>query len=95
MYLTQSLRRAVQQTPHATASIYNGRKRSFAQLGDRVARFAGALQALGSELEEPLGSQANDLPLDALCWTIETSLLEAMGEHDWPPEPQPHDYVLT
>ena len=45
MYLTQSLRRAVQQTPHATASIYNGRKRSFAQLGDRVARFAGALQA--------------------------------------------------
>ena len=54
-----------------------------------------ALQALGSELEEPFGSQANDLPLDALCWTIETSLLEAMGEHDWPPEPQPHDYVLT
>lgn len=44
-----------------------------------------ALQALGSELEEPFGSQANDLPLDALCWTIETSLLEAMGEHDWPP----------
>ena len=41
-----------------------------------------ALQALGSELEEPFGSQANDLPLDALSWTIETSLLEAMGEHD-------------
>ena len=41
-----------------------------------------ALQALGSELEESFGSQANDLPLDALCWTIETSLLEAMGEHD-------------
>ena len=30
-----------------------------------------ALEALGSELEEPFGSQANDLPLDALCWTIE------------------------
>ena len=38
-----------------------------------------ALEALGSELEEPLGSQANDLPLDALCWTIETSLLERDG----------------
>jgi long-subunit acyl-CoA synthetase (AMP-forming) len=49
MYLTQSLRRAMQQTPHATASIYNGRKRSFAQLGERVARFAGALQALGAQ----------------------------------------------
>ena len=38
-----------------------------------------ALEALGSELEEPFGSQANDLPLDALCWTIETSLLERDG----------------
>ena len=38
-----------------------------------------ALEALGSELEEPFDSQANDLPLDALCWTIETSLLERDG----------------
>lgn len=55
MYLTQSLRRAVQQTPHATASIYNGRKRSFAQLGERVARFAGALQALGAQAGDRVG----------------------------------------
>jgi acyl-CoA synthetase (AMP-forming)/AMP-acid ligase II len=55
MYLTQSLRRAMQQTPHATASIYNGRKRSFAQLGERVARFAGALQALGAQAGDRVG----------------------------------------
>lgn len=47
MYLTQNLRRSIQQQPHATATIYNGRRRSFVQLGDRVARFAGALRALG------------------------------------------------
>lgn len=47
MYLTQNLRRAIQQQPHATATIFNGRQRSFAQLGERVARFAGALRALG------------------------------------------------
>ena len=47
MYLTQSLHRAISRQPHATACVYGDRTRSFAQLGDRVARFAGALRALG------------------------------------------------
>lgn len=55
MYLTQSLRRAIQQSPNATASIYNGRKRSFTQLGDRVARFAGALRTLGVQPGDRVG----------------------------------------
>ena len=54
-----------------------------------------ALEALGSELEEPFGSQANDLPLDALCWTIETSLLERDGRARLAARAQPRDYVLT
>lgn len=53
-----------------------------------------ALEALGSELEEPFGMAPNALALDAMCWTIETSLLEALGERDWPPQPQPRDHVL-
>lgn len=55
-----------------------------------------ALEALGSEIEEPFGLAANDLALDAMCWSIETSLLESLGrEGDWPPEPPVHNFRLT
>ncbi len=47
MYLTQGLHRAVQQQPNATAVVYADRTRTFAELADRVARLAGALQGLG------------------------------------------------
>lgn len=47
MYLTQGLRRSIQQQPNAIASVFNGRKRTFAQLGDRVARIGGMLRELG------------------------------------------------
>ena len=49
MYLTQALHRAVQQHPERTASIFGDRRRSYASFADRVARLAGALQALGME----------------------------------------------
>jgi len=49
MYLTQALHRAVQQHPDRTASIFGERRRTFSELADRVARLAGALQALGME----------------------------------------------
>lgn len=38
------------------------------------------LEALGDEIEEPFGNADNDLPLDALCRTIEINLREALGE---------------
>ncbi|VVM58616.1 long-chain-fatty-acid--CoA ligase [Pseudomonas fluorescens] len=47
MYITQGLHRNVQQRPEATAIRYQGRSLSFAGLGERVARLAGALKALG------------------------------------------------
>jgi acyl-CoA synthetase (AMP-forming)/AMP-acid ligase II len=47
MYLTQSLHRAVQQTPDLTATICGPRALTYAEQHDRVARLAGALRALG------------------------------------------------
>ena len=54
-----------------------------------------ALQALGSELEEPLGSQANDCRWMRCAGPSRPRCSNAMGERDWPPEPRPRDYVLT
>jgi long-chain acyl-CoA synthetase len=47
MYLTQGLHRAIAVRPQATATIFRDRRRTFAQLGDRVSRLAGGLQELG------------------------------------------------
>ncbi|ROR22743.1 putative membrane protein [Comamonas sp. BIGb0124] len=53
-----------------------------------------ALEALGAEIEQPFGTELNDLPLDALSRTIENNLREALGE-TLLPEPEAQDYVLT
>ncbi|WP_326543329.1 acyl-CoA synthetase [Pseudorhodoferax sp.] len=55
MYLTQGLRRAVQQTPGATASVFQGRRRTFAELGARVARLGGLLRGLGLQPGDRVG----------------------------------------
>src|SRR5450631_1388821 len=47
MYMTQGLHRAITMQPDGIATVYRGRRRTFAQMGKRVARFAGALRALG------------------------------------------------
>ena len=47
MFLTQSLHRAVQQSPELPATICNGRVRTWAESADRVARLAGGLKSLG------------------------------------------------
>lgn len=53
------------------------------------------LDALGDEIEEPFGLDANDLPLDAICRAIEIDLLEAI-QHDPLPDPMiPVSYRLT
>ncbi|MDB5749183.1 MAG: bestrophin [Massilia sp.] len=43
------------------------------------------LDALGDEIEEPFGLAPNDLPLDAICRTIEIDLRHALGELELPP----------
>lgn len=54
-----------------------------------------ALDALGDEIEEPFGTSANDLALDAICRTIEIDLREALGDPDVPPPCVPVDYFLS
>ena len=54
-----------------------------------------ALEALSSEIEEPFGTEPNDLPLDAMSEGIQASLLELSGERNLPAAPQPKNYVLT
>jgi len=43
------------------------------------------LDALSEELEDPFGTEANDLPLDGLCRVCEISVFEALGEKAPPP----------
>ncbi len=53
------------------------------------------LEALSHEIEEPFGTMPNDLALDALSSTIETSLRELAGEAVCRPEARAVDYVVT
>ena len=52
------------------------------------------LDALGDELEEPFGLEANDLPLSALARVIEIDLLDGLGVRPLPEPAQPVDCVL-
>ena len=52
------------------------------------------LDALGDEIEEPFGLSPNDLPLDAICRTIEIDLRDALGESELPPPLLPVHYWL-
>lgn len=52
------------------------------------------LDALGDEIEEPFGLASNDLPLDAICRTIEINLRESLGDERVPPPLVPIDYCL-
>jgi putative membrane protein len=53
------------------------------------------LDALGDEIEEPFGTQPNDLPLSALSRIIEIGVREALGEADLPGPLVPIDYALA
>jgi putative membrane protein len=53
------------------------------------------LDALGDEIEEPFGTDANDLPLNAITRGIEVDLREALGDADIPSLHTPVDHCLT
>lgn len=53
------------------------------------------LDALGDEIEEPFGLEANDLPLDLMCRVIERNLLESLGEPVPQNTPPTVNYCLT
>lgn len=47
MYLTQGLHRSLQANPDGVATVFGNRRRTFGEHGDRIARLAGGLRALG------------------------------------------------
>ncbi|HCQ8412701.1 TPA: ibestrophin [Klebsiella michiganensis] len=52
--------------------------------------------SLAEELEDPFGTAANDLPLNAMCNTIERNLLDMTGQHPLPEKLAPdRHYNLT
>jgi putative membrane protein len=53
------------------------------------------LDALGDEIEEPFGTSDHDLPLEAMCRTIEIDLRTALGDTQLPPPLLPVDYRLN
>jgi len=53
-----------------------------------------ALETIGEELEEPFGREGNDLPLAALCHTIEASVREMQGLPMVVEEPRPEGIYL-
>jgi putative membrane protein len=53
------------------------------------------LDALGDEIEEPFGASDHDLPLEAICRTIEIDLCTALGERDLPAPLLPLNYRLS
>lgn len=53
------------------------------------------LDAIGDEIENPFGTDANDLPLGALSRMIEVNLRQRLGEADLPPLLKPKHGVLS
>jgi len=54
-----------------------------------------ALEMIGEQIEEPFGTEPNDLALDALCHTIECSVSEMAGLAPLGEAPQARNFVLT
>lgn len=54
-----------------------------------------ALEMIGEQIEEPFGTEPNDLALDAMCHTIEVSVCELAGLAPLSSAPTVKDYVLT
>lgn len=53
------------------------------------------LDSVGDEIEQPFGTDANDLPLSTISRMIEVNLRQALGEGSLPPMLTPIDDVLT
>lgn len=51
-----------------------------------------SLDCLAEELEDPFGTEDNDLPLDAICNTIERDLRDMSGETEIPQKLLPNRY---
>lgn len=74
MYLTQGLKRTIQLYPDWVATIFGERKRSWKEVGQRVAKLAGAFRGFGVQQGDRIAILANnsDLYLEtlyAIAWS--------------------------
>ena len=53
------------------------------------------LDAIGDEIQDPFGTDPNDLPLEAISRTIEIDLRQRLGETDLPPRAEPRGSILA
>ena len=54
-----------------------------------------ALDVIGEQIEEPFGTELNDLALASMCHTIEVSVCEMVGEVPRSEAPEVKNYVLV
>ena len=54
-----------------------------------------ALEIIGEQIEEPFGTEPNDLALDAMCHTIELSVCEMIGAEVLGEAPEAENFILT
>ena len=54
-----------------------------------------ALDVIGEQIEEPFGTEPNDLALASMCHGIEMSVCELVGETPRSTPPAVVDYVVT
>ena len=54
-----------------------------------------ALDVIGEQIEEPFGTEPNDLALASMCHTIEVAVCELVGETPRSTAPEVRDYVLV
>jgi putative membrane protein len=52
------------------------------------------LDVIGDEIEMPFGKDPNDLPLRAICRTIEVNLRQRIGDPELPPMLCPSGEIL-
>lgn len=52
------------------------------------------MEGVGDASEDPFERSMNDVPMNALCRTIEIDLRQMLGETDLPPKEQPIDFLL-
>ena len=52
------------------------------------------MEQVGDSSEDPFENFINDVPMNAICRTIEIDLLQMLGETDLPEKVQPVDGVL-
>jgi non-ribosomal peptide synthetase component F len=62
MNITHGLRRALQVKSCDTAMIFEGRRRTWQEIGDRVSRFAGGLRAHGLGRSDRIAVLMEDIP---------------------------------